>query len=300
MKNVHITIGIPAYNEGRNIQRLLKSLEKQYLWGIVLDAIIVVSDGSTDDTVQQIRSVKNTKIKYIHHSKRQGINSTLNELFTLSRSSILILLNADVDIANKAFLHKLIYPFRTIPNLGIVGANVLPLRPNKYFEKILAISHMLKKHIYDHTIHGHNIYNCHGRGRAISKTLYSQIIIPEDVPEDAYIYLSCLSLEYSFHYQPEAIVKFRSPQNFLDHVKQSVRFSQGKTSLYHYFDANIIEQEYNIASLQFIKSTIIYILKNPIEILGYIIIQSFIQLKYKHIIINQTLFDPSNSSKGLV
>ena len=300
MKTTHVTIGIPAYNEGRNIDRLLHSLKTQYLWGITLDAIVVVSDGSTDDTIEQIKSVKNRKIHYVHHKTRRGINATLNELFSLSKSEVLVLLNADVSIANRAFLHELVHPFRQQKRLGIVGANVLPLKPKHIFEQILATSHMLKKYIYDRINGGNNIYNCHGRGRALSKELYATLHIPENCPEDAFAYMACISHGFSFYYQKNAVVRFRSPQNFADHVKQSVRFSQGKNTLEGYFDTAVIRSAYRLPPALLMSSAIRFAVRYPFLILLYFIVQVVISFRHKHTIVNQTLFDPAYSSKGLV
>lgn len=300
MKTTHVTIGIPAYNEGRNIDRLLRSLETQYLWGITLDAILVVSDGSTDDTIERIKSVKNRKIHYVHRQSRLGINATMNELFSLSKSEVLVLLNADVAIANRAFLHELTHPFRQQPHLGIVGANVLPLKAKHHFERVLAASHILKKHIYDRVSGGNNIYNCHGRGRALSRGLYATLRIPENCPEDAYAYMACVSQGFSFFYQKNAVVRFRSPQNFADHVKQSVRFSQGKNTLENFFDVASIRAAYLLPPALLVRTVIRFVLHCPLLMLSYVVIQAVIAVRYKHEVVNQTLFDPSYSSKGLV
>lgn len=300
MKTTHVTIAIPAYNEGRNIDRLLVSLEKQYLWGMTLDAILVVSDGSTDDTIERIKSVKNKLIRYVHRENRLGINATLNEIFRLSKSEVLVLLNADVDIANRAFLHELVHPFRHNQKLGIVGANVLPLKPKRYFERMLAASHMLKKRLYDRIKSGNNIYNCHGRGRALGRAFYTSLRIPENIPEDAYAYMACISEGFTFYYQKDAVVRFRSPKNFADHLKQSVRFSQGKSSLEQYFNAQSIHSAYTIPTVLLLKTVFRFSIKCPVLMLSYIIVQAYIAVWHKNTIVDQTLFEPAYSSKGLV
>lgn len=299
MKTTHITIGIPAYNEGRNIDRLLLSLEKQYLWGMTLDAILVVSDGSTDDTIERIKSVKNKLIRYVHRSHRLGVNATLNEIFSLSKSEVLVLLNADIDIANRALLHELVHPFRHNHNLGIVGANVLPLKPKRYFERMLAASHMFKKRLYDRINGGNNIYNCHGRGRALGHAFYASLCIPENIPEDAYSYMACISEGFSFYYQKDAVVRFRSPKNFADHTKQSVRFSQGKNSLELYFNSVSIHDAYAIPTALLLRTVLRFSIKCPVLMILYIIIQAYIAVWHNKTIVNQTLFEPAYSSKGL-
>ncbi len=300
MKQTHITIGIPAYNEEKNIDHLLHALERQYFWGMHLDAILVISDGSTDHTEDRVRSVRNRKIRYILRKTRKGINATLNEIFSTSESEVLILVNADVEISNRAFLHELVHLFRQNNSLGIVGANVVPLKPKTMFESILTMSHNLKKYIYDRINQGNNIYNCHGRGRAIGKGLYKSMRIPDDCPEDAYAYLDCISKGYRFLYQKDAVVRFRSPQNLADHVKQSIRFSQGKTELKAHFSEDRLIREYTIPRKNFIQSVVRFAVKYPFHMAAYIILQCYITLRYKNIHINQTKFEPAYSSKALV
>src|SRR4029079_17929219 len=47
---------------------------------------------------------------------------------------------------------------------------------------------------------------------------------PEQPGEDAYSYLSCVEAGFKFYYQRQAAVFYRSPQNFSDHLQQSIRF----------------------------------------------------------------------------
>jgi len=47
---IHVTVGVPAYNEERNIGKLLSTLLQQRTYSVRIDEIIVVSSGSTDKT----------------------------------------------------------------------------------------------------------------------------------------------------------------------------------------------------------------------------------------------------------
>ena len=55
MKKLRISIGIPAYNEGGNIARLLRSVLGQKKRELI-DEIIVISDGSSDNTVSEVKT----------------------------------------------------------------------------------------------------------------------------------------------------------------------------------------------------------------------------------------------------
>lgn len=57
MKKLTVTIGIPAYNEEQNIGHLLVNIFNQSTSIAILDEIIIVSDGSTDNTIKAIKKI---------------------------------------------------------------------------------------------------------------------------------------------------------------------------------------------------------------------------------------------------
>ena len=78
-EKVSVTIGIPAYNEEANIGHLLKSLIKQKEEDFKIDKIIVSSDGSTDRTIEIVKSFKDSRIKLLDNKKRRGQASRQNQ-----------------------------------------------------------------------------------------------------------------------------------------------------------------------------------------------------------------------------
>jgi len=165
MKKPTVTIGIPAYNEKENILLLMTRLLAQKLRQTALQEIIVVSDGSTDTTVDLVRSLDNNKIIIIDRKNRQGLNQTLNEIVRAATGDILVIINADVLPENTAFIEHLIEPMLKDRNIGIVGANTVSMPARSLFERIIANSHNFKQFLY-RRISNDNIYLCHGRARA--------------------------------------------------------------------------------------------------------------------------------------
>jgi glycosyltransferase involved in cell wall biosynthesis len=177
MKNMHnsnnikkqITIGIPAFNEEKNIKFLIESLLKQKLRNAILEQIIIVSDGSTDSTDKKVQSIKNNLVTLITNKKRVGLNRALNKIVQFASSDILVILNADILPANEYFIQNLIKPFFKNKNIGIVGANTISQPSRNLLERILVNSHELKQFMYARISNGNNVYMCHGRARAFSK-----------------------------------------------------------------------------------------------------------------------------------
>ena len=69
-----ISIIIPAYNAEKHIDKCLKSIINQTKKEL---EIIVINDGSTDNTEDVIKKMKDNRIKY-HKQDNQGIGKTRN------------------------------------------------------------------------------------------------------------------------------------------------------------------------------------------------------------------------------
>ena len=84
-----ITVGIPAYNEEKNIAKIIVKLKK------TVDQIIVCDDGSTDSTSEIAESLGAIVVK---HTKNSGYGMAIRSIFLKSReinADILVTLDAD-------------------------------------------------------------------------------------------------------------------------------------------------------------------------------------------------------------
>jgi len=73
-----ISIVLPTYNGSRYLRQSIDSCLKQTYKNIEL---IIVDDGSTDETHEIVHSYKDKRIKYIKHEKNRGLPITLNTGF---------------------------------------------------------------------------------------------------------------------------------------------------------------------------------------------------------------------------
>lgn len=298
MSNIYtVTIGIPAYNEEANIALLLQTLLKLNYRKTRLQRIVVVSDGSTDETVKRIKSVRSRLIRTITLQKRRGQAYAQNKIINLCRSDILVLLNADISITDTTFVDTLVRPIIQDNQIGLVSAPVTPLKPLGLLDKVLNFSVIFKYALYSSVRNGKNVFSCHGRVRAFSKKLYKNFRFPTIVTEDAYSYFFCLTEGFKFEFQPDTTVYFRSPTSLRDHLKQSKRFFLSRHDLSAYFSKELIREEYAIPPYLLAKTIINYFLKNPFYMTFYCFIV-LLSLLYptQH---NNTLFTPSVSSKKL-
>lgn len=89
MKTLLITVGIPAYNEEKNIAKVIVKLQK------IADRIIVCDDGSSDMTSDIAERLGAIVIK---HQKNMGYGAAIGSLFLKAKetnSDILVTLDAD-------------------------------------------------------------------------------------------------------------------------------------------------------------------------------------------------------------
>ncbi len=84
-----ITVGIPAYNEEKNIASIIVKLKK------IADVVIVCNDGSTDSTSE---IAQNLGAVVINHKKNLGYGAGINSIFHKAKeigSEVLITFDAD-------------------------------------------------------------------------------------------------------------------------------------------------------------------------------------------------------------
>lgn len=117
MNNPLVTIAIPSYNHGKFIYFCLNSIKEEKYSN---KEIVIVDDGSTDNTIEQIQVWKynNPHIKLTLISREnKGLNATLNELIEISNGEYICLLASDDALFNNSIETRL---------------NVFKKEPNKY------------------------------------------------------------------------------------------------------------------------------------------------------------------------
>lgn len=105
-KNFLVSICVPAYNCRRYVEDTLRCLCSQTYPNI---EIIVINDGSTDDTAIKIENIKDNKIKLIT-VKNGGAAKARNTAFKNSNGELVVFFDTD-DIVDKDYLLNQIKAF---------------------------------------------------------------------------------------------------------------------------------------------------------------------------------------------
>ncbi len=275
-----ITVGIPAFNEEANIGFILKDLLAQNTKDFKIEAIVVNSDGSRDRTVKEALKIKDKRIIVLDNKKRTGRVYRQNQIFKISDSDALVLIDADTQIKDKNFLKKITAPIFA-ERADLTSVKVQELAHTNLFGRSLKTSMKLKKQIFESINSGNNLYTCHGRARGFSKKLYKKIKFKDSINEDAFSYLYAITKGFKYKYVSSTEIFYQLPENIDDHQYQSIRYLKSKSLLNKYFGKEIVESNYR---LPLVKSLIIaskYFIKNPIEVIIYLFVFASSILKSK-------------------
>lgn len=265
MKNTRtVTVGIPAYNEEANIKNLLMSVLAQKRNNFKLEKIIVISDSSTDKTVEIVKklSKKHKIIKIIVGKKRKGKSARLNQLYSLNKSDIVINFDADVLLVGTSVIDKMVCGFSK--GVAMVSGSNLPVKGENFVQKITASGDLLWYEVRNKYNSGNNIYNSSGCSTALLGEFARKIKHPKKVVADQqYLFHIVKSSGYKFKFVKNAKVIYRSPDNLRDYFRQSYRSLIEKYPVLDELGHNL-SSEYTIPTSYKIKVIIKRISKDPV------------------------------------
>ena len=96
---IDVSIVIPAFNEGQNIERLEESL-----FPVVAELerrmrveVVIVDDGSSDDTAEQLTQLaaRHAQLVVVPHRHNQGLGAALRTGFAAARGAWIVTANSD-------------------------------------------------------------------------------------------------------------------------------------------------------------------------------------------------------------
>ncbi len=221
-----VTIGIPVYNEGSNLIRLLKQIYKEHhVGGVEIDEVIIVDD-STDETPDMVNSYisgTNTpyKITYIHNNRRMGVAHAWNTIFRKAYSDIIILYDADI-ILGKGATKALADAIKSDDRIGIAGGRVVAI--NNYGIAATAAKTVSEWLNIIREAYPESQFTIMGRCISIRSDLARKIEIPlETISVDLYLQCAAKSMGYKVKYIGNAVVYFKPPTRIREFTSQILR-----------------------------------------------------------------------------
>lgn len=127
-----VSVIVPVFNQEKYIARCIRSLQNQNLNASEFD-IIVIDDGSTDQTGLILRTFENPEsknLKIIYNEENYGLPKSLNIGIKASKSEFIVRVDSD-DYVNKNFLNFLkTYIFHN-DSIGALSSDYLLVDENE-------------------------------------------------------------------------------------------------------------------------------------------------------------------------
>jgi hyaluronan synthase len=232
------TVIMPAYNEGKNVVKTLRSILKSD-YPIEKLQIIAVNDGSKDDTLQWMQQAvaeSNGRIELINFPKNRGKRAAIYEGVRAGKGSIIITIDSD-SIIERQTIRRLVSPF-TDPQVGAVAGNVRVLnRREGIIPKMLEISFAYS---FDFIRASQSMVNCvfctpgalsAYRKKAIIKDMkewLNQTFLgkPATIGEDRAITNLVLKNGYDVRFQSNSVVYTIVPTDYKQLCKMFLRWAR--------------------------------------------------------------------------
>lgn len=291
-----ITIGIPAYNEEANIAKLLKNLISQMSNNYILNEIIIICDGCTDNTVEAVNMIHNKKIRVITEIIRKGQNFRLNQVLKImkKKSDYLLVIEADELPADKYFIEHMVRAIPKNDKFSFVIGNSLPLPPQNYFEKIMNFGFQIRQEIFENSKPKSNLYV------ATSCKLFSSKFLKNfkwslSFHEDSYCYRKAVESGLPIIRAINAKIYFKSVSNIHDYLLQSGKFQKAKSKESKLKNTYTLQINQSKLAYIFIK----YLLINPFYFTSWLLFFTLSRIYSKFLPQYSTFWKIYKSTKHL-
>ena len=113
-----ISVVIPLYNKEKQIKRTLQSVLTQTFQDF---EIVIVNDGSTDNSTIEVEKIKDSRIRLIHQ-ENAGVSAARNKGIEEAKYELIALLDADDEWKNK-YLEVQYDLYKKYPKCDIFACN---------------------------------------------------------------------------------------------------------------------------------------------------------------------------------
>ncbi|MHA1265163.1 MAG: glycosyltransferase [Candidatus Helarchaeota archaeon] len=223
---IKFDVGICAYNEQKNIGKLLRSLLTEEFQN-ELNKIYVVCSGCTDNTEKIVRNFTNqsSNIVLIHEDERRGKPSALNKILSKALAPVFVYIAAD-NRPQRGSIDKIVWAFKA-PKVGGVNGHPIPTAGFKFSKYFWELHH----HYLKYEAETGKLEHLTGEFcafRPIFKKMPLEILC-----DDSWIAMTLKRNNYKITYEQDAVSFFKGPVNIFEYIKQRSRNLWGHNQIKH-------------------------------------------------------------------
>lgn len=225
------SVGIMAYNEARNIGRLLEALASQRLSEVSVARIVVVSSGSMDGTDEIVAewAKRDGRIELVRQATREGKSAAINVFLEKAEGDVFVLESGDTVPAPDC-VERLVAPFED-PDVGMTGARPMPVDDPARFMGFVV--HMLWR------LHHELALSSPKLGEMVAFRSFVRSIPRESAVDEASIEAIVVAAGRKLRYVPEAVVWNKGASSVRDFLKQRRRIYAGHLWLSRFQDYDV-------------------------------------------------------------
>ena len=220
---MNVSIVVPAYNEAKNIRRLMLALLAQETALARIVEIFVVASGCTDGTPEVVRELGRGRpgVQVHVQSLREGKVAAINAYLKLRdpRAEVCVVCSADLDPAPDV-VEKMVVKLADHPEVGMVGARPVP--DNDRATLVGRMVHLLWE------MHHKVALTVPKMGEIVAfRASLVEYVSELSVVDEASIEDVVRAKGYALGYVPDAVVRDHGPDTLGEYFEQRRRIARG-------------------------------------------------------------------------
>lgn len=289
-----VSVLIPAYNEEKTILRTLESVYALDYPKNKLE-VIVVNDGSKDDTEKVIRKYIHNKPNFqlLSHPNR-GKAASLNRALNLARGEFFACLDADSFVASDTLKKMLaLYENENNPKLAIVTPAMKVYQPKNMLQKVQWLEYLVIILISRLSSHLDSLYVAPGPFSLYRTEIIRKIggFDEQNITEDQEIAYRLQQHQYLIKQCTNGYVYTTAPKEIKPFYSQRRRWYLGGITCLHQYRKLVANKKYgDFGLMQMVKNVVGFILAvTGITIAGYFFILPLFQTLKEMLMVNFNL-----------
>lgn len=236
--NIQITVFMAAYNAAAYIAASIESVLKQTYPHFEL---LIVDDGSTDNTVEIVRTFNDPRIRLLQNDSNKGQPFTRNIALKEAKGEFIAVLDSD-DIAFPDRLEIQLQHFLDRPRLALLGgqAHIIDKQGHRTGGEMIPICESEKLHA---TLLFHNSF-VHPTVMMRMSAFKDIGGYPNHLVAQDYALFSRMALKYEVDNIPEYLGEYRMHDNNISVRKKDLAAAQLRAILHYQLDKLLPETDY--------------------------------------------------------